>query len=168
MWIGDPRSLLTSRALTAHGDGRRGPANRGRVGYRRVPDSSFRTLHQSLRQPRAQDPAPLQLQVDAQRVVDVRHHVGRRPPGHRSHPLDGNRPHLLRLGLRVVPQAGRVRGEQRLEGKIRSTLLVTDTMVTTPRPSRAAIAFARSLLPITGNEAAWSVTAADGAANATE
>lgn len=86
--------------------------------------------------------------MQAKCVVKLRHDVRRGPSEDRAQPLDGYRADLLGLGLGVLTQPGRSGGQQSLERKIRSVLLVTGTTVTTQRPSRAAIEFARSLLTI--------------------
>ena len=48
----------------------------------------------------------LQLQVEAQCVVEVHHDVGGGPPEDCTDPFDGDGADLLGLGFRILPKTG--------------------------------------------------------------
>lgn len=52
----------------------------------------------------------LQLQVEAQRVVEVHHDVRGSPPEDCTDPLDSDAADLFGLGLRILPKTGFGRG----------------------------------------------------------
>ena len=87
--------------------------------------------------------------MQAEGVIDRGHHLRGNPPYYWAEALDRHGPHLLGLGFRIDTQTRLVSGKQSLEGEHLGRLLVTGKTVITPRPKRAAVALALSLLTTT-------------------
>ena len=92
---------------------------------------------------------PLQLQVEAECVVELSHDVRRDLTEYHIRRSTAIERTCSAWALESCRNPVAAAGSNAWNGKIRAVLLVTGTTVTTPRPSRAAIALARSLLTIT-------------------
>ena len=80
--------------------------------------------------------------MQSQRFVDLEHDRGRNVPYALTQAFHGNRPDLLCLDLRVLPQATGGSRQANLKRVDPPKLEVIGRTVITPRPIRAATAFA--------------------------